>query len=64
MQPKSLTFDLVGCCHNDSRAMVDLGNGDQAIVTNNGDGTYAVVKIRDGLMVPSSAKTIGPDDEI
>lgn len=46
------------------RAVVDVEAGVQAIVTANGDGTYLVVRIRDGLMVPGSHKIIGADSDI
>lgn len=58
MKPSELTYTPVGCCNEYLRAVADLGDGTQAIVTDNRDGTYTVVKIRDGLMVQGSNKTI------
>lgn len=64
MRINELDFALVGCCNEHRRAVVDVGSGVQAIVTDNGDGTYAVVRIRDGLMVAGSAKIITADDDV
>lgn len=64
MTPSELDFKPVGCCNEYLRAVVDVENGMQAIVTDNRDGTYAVVRMRGGLMVAGSAKTIIADDEV
>lgn len=64
MTPSELDFKPVGCCNEYMRAVVDVEAGVQAIVTDNGDGSYLVVRIRDGLMVAGSAKTIGANDEV
>ena len=64
MTPEELEFAVMGCCNEHRRAVVDVEDGAQAIVTDNGDGSYGVVRIRDGLMVAGSAKTIGADDEV
>ena len=64
MKPSELDFKPVGCCNEYMRAVVDVEAGAQAIVTDNGDDSYSVVRVRDGLMVAGSAKTIGADDEV
>ncbi len=64
MTPSELDFKPVGCCNEYMRAVVDVEAGVQAIVTANGDGTYLVVRIRDGLMVAGSAKIITADDDV
>ena len=64
MKASKLDFKPVGCCNEYLRAVIDVENGAQAIVSDNGDGSYGVVRVRDGLMVAGSAKTIGADDEV
>ena len=64
MTPAELEFTLTGCCNEHRRAVVNVEDGTQAIVSDNGDGSYGVVRVRDGLMVAGSAKTIGADDEV
>jgi len=64
MTPEELEFTVMGCCNEHRRAVVNVEPSIQAIVTDNGDGTYSVVRIREGLMVAGSAKTIGADDEV
>lgn len=64
MKISELDFKPIGCCNEYMRAVVDVEDGATAIVTDNGDGTYAVVRIRDGLMIAGSAKTITVAEEV
>lgn len=64
MKAADIKYVVTGCCNENLRAVVDVENGMQAIVTDNRDGTYAVVRMRGGLMVAGSAKTIIADDEV
>jgi len=63
MKPVDLEYTVTGCCNEHRRAVV-VEDGATAIVTDNGDGTYAVVRIRDGLMIAGSAKTITVAEEV
>lgn len=64
MKANELEYVVMGCCNEHRRAVVNVEDGTQAIVTDNGDGTYAVVRLRDGRMVAGSEKTIGAGDDI
>lgn len=64
MTPEDIVFTSVGCCNEYRRAMVDRGDGLKSLVTDNLDGTYAVVDINDGMMVGGSERTISAVDEV